>query len=72
MRVLHVITGLGVGGAEHQLRLLLRQLPHESEVVTLTNPGPVADAIRADGIAGARAGDARQPRPVRGARGWRG
>jgi glycosyltransferase involved in cell wall biosynthesis len=49
MRVLHVITGLGVGGAEHQLRLLLRRLPHECEVVTLTNPGPVADAIRADG-----------------------
>lgn len=49
MRVLHVITGLGVGGAEHQLRLLLRHLPHECEVVTLTNPGPVADAIRADG-----------------------
>jgi glycosyltransferase involved in cell wall biosynthesis len=49
VRVLHVITGLGVGGAEHQLRLLLRRLPHECEVVTLTNPGPVADAIRADG-----------------------
>jgi len=49
MRVLHVITGLGVGGAEHQLRLLLKRLPHECEVVTLTNPGPVADAIRADG-----------------------
>jgi glycosyltransferase involved in cell wall biosynthesis len=49
MRVLHVITGLGVGGAEHQLRLLLKRLPHECEVVTLTNPGPVAEAIRADG-----------------------
>jgi glycosyltransferase involved in cell wall biosynthesis len=49
MRALHVITGLGVGGAEHQLRLLLKRLPHECEVVTLTNPGPVADAIRADG-----------------------
>jgi glycosyltransferase involved in cell wall biosynthesis len=51
MRVLHVITGLGVGGAEHQLRLLLRGLRAgiECEVVTLTNPGSVADAIRADG-----------------------
>jgi glycosyltransferase involved in cell wall biosynthesis len=49
MRALHVITGLGVGGAEHQLRLLLKRLPHECEVVTLTNPGPVADAIRASG-----------------------
>ncbi|GAA4705311.1 glycosyltransferase [Phytohabitans rumicis] len=50
MRVLHVITGLGVGGAEHQLRLLLRRLEHDCEVVTLVNPGPVAAAIRADGV----------------------
>jgi glycosyltransferase involved in cell wall biosynthesis len=51
MRVLHIITGLDAGGAEHQLRLLLRGLRSgiECEVVTLTNPGPVADAIRADG-----------------------
>jgi glycosyltransferase involved in cell wall biosynthesis len=49
MRVLHVITGLGLGGAEQQLRLLLRNLPEDCEVVTLANPGPVADAIRADG-----------------------
>jgi glycosyltransferase involved in cell wall biosynthesis len=49
MRILHVITGLGAGGAEHQLRLLLRWLPHECEVVCLTAPGPVADAIRAGG-----------------------
>lgn len=50
MRALHVITGLGVGGAEQQLRLLLRHLPVECDVVTLTNPGPVADGLRADGI----------------------
>ena len=49
MRVLHVITGLAAGGAEHQLRLLLRRLPHDCEVVTLSNPGVVAAAIRADG-----------------------
>jgi glycosyltransferase involved in cell wall biosynthesis len=49
MRVLHVITGLAAGGAEHQLRLLLRRLPHDCEVVTLSNPGAVAAAIRADG-----------------------
>jgi glycosyltransferase involved in cell wall biosynthesis len=51
MRVLHVITGLHAGGAEHQLRLLLRGLASdvECEVVTLTDAGPVADAIRADG-----------------------
>ncbi|MFF5256729.1 glycosyltransferase [Streptomyces leeuwenhoekii] len=50
MKVLHVITGLGVGGAEQQLRLLLRHLPARCEVVTLTNPGPVAEGLRADGV----------------------
>ncbi|MBL1080592.1 glycosyltransferase [Streptomyces actinomycinicus] len=50
MRVLHVITGLGVGGAEQQLRLLLRHLPVECDVVTLTNPGPVAAGLTADGV----------------------
>ncbi|MFJ9812066.1 glycosyltransferase [Streptomyces sp. NPDC101158] len=49
MKVLHVITGLGIGGAEQQLRLLLRHLPVRSDVVTLTNPGAVADGIAADG-----------------------
>ncbi|MEV7289557.1 glycosyltransferase [Streptomyces sp. NPDC093252] len=50
MRVLHIITGLGVGGAEQQLRLLLRHLPVEAEVVTLTNPGAVATGLIADGV----------------------
>ncbi|MFE0388839.1 glycosyltransferase [Streptomyces bungoensis] len=50
MRALHVITGLGVGGAEQQLRLLLRRLPATCDVVTLTNPGPVAEGLRADGV----------------------
>ncbi|NEB02022.1 glycosyltransferase [Streptomyces sp. SID13726] len=50
MRALHVITGLGVGGAEQQLRLLIRHLPVDCEVVTLTNPGPVADGLAADGV----------------------
>jgi glycosyltransferase involved in cell wall biosynthesis len=49
-RTLHVITGLGVGGAEQQLRLMLRHLPRECDVVTLTNPGAVADGIRSDGV----------------------
>uniref|UniRef100_UPI0034DE8947 glycosyltransferase n=1 Tax=Streptomyces sp. PU-14G TaxID=2800808 RepID=UPI0034DE8947 len=52
MRVLHLITGLGVGGAEEQLRLLLRRLPAqgvECDVVTLAEDGSVADGIRADG-----------------------
>ena len=52
MKVLHVITGLGAGGAEQQLRLLLRHLPPEChcDVVTLTNPGIVAAGLRADGV----------------------
>ncbi|MFF5188214.1 glycosyltransferase [Streptomyces sp. NPDC000345] len=50
MKVLHIITGLGVGGAEQQLRLLLRHLPVTCDVVTLTNAGAVADGLRADGV----------------------
>ncbi|MFI5965498.1 glycosyltransferase [Streptomyces asoensis] len=50
MKALHIITGLGVGGAEQQLRLLLRHLPVECEVVTLTNPGAVAEGLAEDGV----------------------
>ncbi|MDK1347752.1 glycosyltransferase [Streptomyces sp. 378] len=50
MKVLQIITGLGVGGAEQQLRLLLRHLPVECDVVALTNPGAVAESLRADGV----------------------
>ncbi|MCX4819046.1 glycosyltransferase [Streptomyces sp. NBC_01142] len=50
MRALHIITGLGVGGAEQQLRLLLRHLPVTCDVVTLTNPGAVADGLGEDGV----------------------
>ncbi|GGN54583.1 glycosyl transferase [Streptomyces albiflavescens] len=50
MKALHIITGLGIGGAEQQLRLLLRHLPVECDVVTLTNPGAVADELAADGV----------------------
>lgn len=49
MRVLHIITGLGMGGAEQQLRLLLRHLPATCDVLTLTNAGSVARGITADG-----------------------
>jgi glycosyltransferase involved in cell wall biosynthesis len=49
MKVLHLITGLGVGGAELQLRSILQYTRHDAEVVTLYNPGPVAEMIRADG-----------------------
>lgn len=50
MKVLHIITGLGMGGAEQQLRLLLRHLPARCDVVTLTNPGSVAEGLAADGV----------------------
>jgi glycosyltransferase involved in cell wall biosynthesis len=49
MRVLHVITGLDAGGAEIQLSLILKYTRHDSDVVTLYNPGPVAEQIRAAG-----------------------
>jgi glycosyltransferase involved in cell wall biosynthesis len=49
MKVLHMITGLGVGGAELQLRSILQHTRHDADVVTLYNPGPVADMIRDDG-----------------------
>ncbi|QIB44715.1 glycosyltransferase [Streptomyces aureoverticillatus] len=49
MRVLHIITGLGMGGAEQQLRLLLRHVPATCDVLTLTNAGTVARGITADG-----------------------
>src|SRR5512139_2812172 len=54
VRVLHIITGLGVGGAERQLLLLARRLRADHgadiEVAVLTNPGVVARALRAEGV----------------------
>ena len=50
MKVLHVITGLGVGGAELQLRSVIQHSRHECDVVTLYNPGPVADMLQEDGV----------------------
>jgi len=50
MKVLHVITGLDAGGAETQLAMLLRHTRHDSDVVTLYNPGPIAEQIRASGV----------------------
>jgi glycosyltransferase involved in cell wall biosynthesis len=50
MKILHVITGLGIGGAEQQLRLLAQQMAAETHVVTLTEPGRVAAGLRADGV----------------------
>src|SRR5512139_1186370 len=54
VRVLHIITGLGVGGAKRQLLLLARRLRADHgadiEVAVLTNPGAVARARRAGGV----------------------
>ena len=50
MRVLHVITGLGVGGAEMQLWSMARHSQHDTDVVTLYNPGAMAERLRGDGI----------------------
>lgn len=49
MKVLHVITGLDAGGAETQLAMLVRHSRNDCDVVTLYNPGPIADQIRAGG-----------------------
>ena len=64
MRVLHVISTLAVGGAEHQLRLLVGRLPHDCEVVTLARPGPVAAAIRAAGTTVHELGTGHDPATV--------
>ncbi len=50
MRVLHIISRLGAGGAEQQLRLLLRHVPVRCDVVALAAPGRTAHGIRTDGI----------------------
>jgi glycosyltransferase involved in cell wall biosynthesis len=50
MKALHVITGLAAGGAETELRLYLQHTRHRADVVTLYNPGAVADGLRADGV----------------------
>ncbi|GAB3392430.1 glycosyltransferase [Amycolatopsis echigonensis] len=49
MRVLHVITGLDVGGAELQVRMLLQHTRNDAEVLALYNPAKVAAMIREDG-----------------------
>ncbi|WP_258175328.1 glycosyltransferase [Actinopolyspora mortivallis] len=50
MRVLHVITGLGVGGAELQLYELVRRSRHDCEVAALYNAGEVAGMISEAGV----------------------
>jgi glycosyltransferase involved in cell wall biosynthesis len=50
MKVLHVITGLDVGGAELQLDAVLQHTRNDADVVTLYNPGPVAEKLREHGV----------------------
>ena len=50
MKVLHVITGLAVGGAELQLRSVLQHTRHDAEVLALYNAGDVAEMISSDGV----------------------
>ncbi|MEZ5680510.1 MAG: glycosyltransferase [Erythrobacter sp.] len=51
MKVLHVITGLNVGGAENMLAKLIEQGGRdEPEVISLLPPGPIAERIEATGV----------------------
>ena len=53
MKIIHIITGLSTGGAEMMLYKLLSQINRnefESEVISLTDAGSVADKIRMLGI----------------------
>lgn len=53
IRVTHVIDGLSVGGAEAMLANLLRRSDRdrfESQVISLTDVGPIGEAIRETGV----------------------
>ncbi|MGB3797864.1 MAG: glycosyltransferase [Alteraurantiacibacter sp.] len=51
MKVLHVITGLNVGGAENMLAKLIEQGGTDTpEVLSLLPPGPIAERITACGV----------------------
>lgn len=50
MKVLHVIGALTPGQAEHQLRLLVRRLPYDCEVATLSGGGALTAGIEAGGV----------------------
>lgn len=53
MKVCHIITGLGIGGAEMMLYKLLGKMNHDrfpSEVVSLTTTGRIGEKIRELGI----------------------
>ncbi|MFW6286966.1 MAG: glycosyltransferase, partial [Candidatus Sumerlaeota bacterium] len=53
MRVLHIITGLGVGGAETMLLKLLEAFDpqdYECVVISLTGDGPMRERIEGVGV----------------------
>lgn len=50
MRILHVITGLGRGGAETQLARLVSHRPAGAAVFSIREPGPLAEDIHAVGV----------------------
>jgi glycosyltransferase involved in cell wall biosynthesis len=58
MRVLHVISAPEPVGAGHQVRLLVRRLPHDSEVVTLTPGGAAAGGATSGATAAGTTGGA--------------
>ena len=53
IHILHVITGLGIGGAEVMLTKLVAGMDRTrfvSSVVSLTNPGQLGESIQASGV----------------------
>ncbi len=50
MRVLHIITGLRPGGAEHQLLGIAEHTSHDITVAALACDGAVGDALRGLGV----------------------
>ncbi len=63
-----MISTLAHGGADHQLRLLVGRLPHDCEVVTLSPPGAVAEALRAGGTPVHELGTPERPATIRALR----
>ena len=51
MKVLHLITGLNVGGAENMLAKLIENdpSPQSQHVLSLLEPGPLANRIESAG-----------------------
>ena len=51
MKILHIITGLGRGGAETVLmRLVLESTSFKHFVVSLKTPGPIGQSLKNAGI----------------------